>query len=55
MSLIEQIQQDITAAMKARAEQRLSTLRMMKTALKHREIEKMAPLDEKDSHSVLNT
>jgi uncharacterized protein len=55
MSLIEQIQQDITAAMKAREEQRLSTLRMMKTALKHREIEKMAPLDEKESHSVLNT
>jgi uncharacterized protein YqeY len=55
MSLIEQIQQDITAAMKAREEQRLSTLRMMKTALKHREIEKMAPLDEKESQAVLTT
>jgi hypothetical protein len=55
MSLIEQIQQDITAAMKARAEQRLSTLRMVKTALKNREIEKMAPLDEKESQAVLST
>ena len=33
MSLVEQIQKDITAAMKAREEQRLSTLRMVKTAL----------------------
>jgi hypothetical protein len=55
MSLIEQIQQDITAAMKAREEQRLSTLRMVKTALKNREIEKMAPLDEKESQAVLTT
>jgi uncharacterized protein YqeY len=55
MSLIEQIQQDITAAMKAREEQRLSTLRMVKTALKNREIEKMAPLDEKESQAILST
>jgi len=55
MSLIEQIQQDITAAMKAREEQRLSTLRMVKSALKNREIDKMAPLDEKESQTVLST
>ena len=55
MSMIEQIQKDITAAMKAREEQRLSTLRMVKTALKHREIEKMAPLDDKESQQVLST
>src|SRR5919201_644977 len=55
MTLSEQIQKDITAAMKAREEQRLSTLRMMKTALKNREIEKMAPLDDKESQQVLNT
>jgi uncharacterized protein len=55
MSLIEKIQQDITAAMKARDEQRLSTLRMVKTALKNREIEKMGPLDEKESQAVLST
>jgi len=55
MSLIEQIQKDITAAMKAREEQRLSTLRMVKTALKNREIEKMAPLDDKEAQQVLST
>jgi uncharacterized protein YqeY len=55
MSLVEQIQKDITAAMKARAEQRLSTLRMVKTALKNREIEKMAPLDDRESQAVLTT
>ena len=55
MSLIEQIQQDIIAAMKAREEHRLSTLRMVKTALKNREIEKIAPLDEKETQAVLTT
>ena len=55
MSLLDQIQKDITAAMKARDEQRLSTLRMVKTALKNREIEKMAPLDDKESQQVLST
>jgi uncharacterized protein YqeY len=55
MSLIEQIQKDITAAMKAREEARLSTLRMVKTALKNREIEKMAPLDDKEAQQVLTT
>jgi uncharacterized protein len=55
MSMIERIQNDITAAMKARDEKRLSTLRMVKTALKNREIEKMAPLDDKESQAVLTT
>jgi uncharacterized protein YqeY len=55
MSLTEQIQKDIVAAMKAREEHRLSTLRMVKSALKNREVEKMAPLDEKESQQVLTT
>jgi uncharacterized protein YqeY len=55
MSLIEQIQKDITNAMKAREEQRLSTLRMVKTALKNKEVEKMAPLDDKESQQILTT
>jgi len=55
MSLVEQIQKDMTTAMKARDEQRLSTLRMVKSALKLREVEKMAPLDEKESQAVLAT
>ena len=55
MSLVEQIQKDITTAMKARDEQRLSTLRMVKSALKNKEIEKRGPLDEKESLAVLST
>ena|SRR5882672_7480424 len=55
MSLIEQIQKDITEAMKARAEQKLSTLRMVKSALKNKEVEKMAPLDDKESQQILTT
>ena len=55
MSLIEQIQKDITGAMKAHEEKRLSCLRMVKTALKNREIDKMAPLDDKEAQQVLST
>lgn len=55
MSISEQIQKDITAAMKARDEARLSALRMVKTALKNREIEKMAPLDDNEAQKVLAT
>jgi len=53
--MIDQIQQDITGAMKARDEHRLSTLRMVKSALKNREIEKMSPLDDKEAQQVLST
>src|ERR1700682_479105 len=55
MPLIDQIQKDIVVAMKAREEHRLSTLRMVKSALKNREIDKMAPLDDKESQAVLAT
>jgi uncharacterized protein YqeY len=55
MSLIEQIQKDITTAMKGHEEKRLSCLRMVKTALKNREIDKMAPLDDKEAQQVLST
>jgi len=55
MSLIEQIQKDIIEAMKARAEHKLSTLRMVKSALKNKEVEKMAPLDDKESQQILTT
>src|SRR5437660_8260544 len=55
MSLIDQIQKDIVAAMKSRDEVRLSTLRMVKSALMNRKIEKMAELDEKESQQVLST
>lgn len=55
MSIPEQIQKDIVSAMKAREEARLSALRMVKAALKNREIEKMGPLDDNESLKVLST
>jgi hypothetical protein len=55
MGLSEQIQNDITQAMKARQEQRLSCLRMVKTALKNREVEKRGPLDDPECQQVLAT
>ena len=55
MSLTDKVAQDMTAAMKARDERRLSTLRMMKTALKNKEIDKRGPLDDKEALAVLST
>ncbi|MGH9492559.1 MAG: GatB/YqeY domain-containing protein [Terriglobales bacterium] len=55
MTLSEQIQKDITEAMRARDELRLSTLRMVKTALENRRVEKRAALDDKESQQVLGT
>ena len=55
MSIPEQIQKDLTAAMRARDELRLSTLRMVKAAFKNKEVEKRGPLDEKEALAVLST
>jgi len=55
MSITEQIQKDIVASMKSKQELRLSTLRMAKSALKNKEIDKRAPLDEKEEIAVLST
>ncbi|HKU25600.1 MAG TPA: GatB/YqeY domain-containing protein [Candidatus Sulfotelmatobacter sp.] len=55
MPLVDQIQKDIVTAMKAKDEARLSTLRMVKSALQLRQVEKMGPLDDKESHAVLST
>ena len=52
MGLVERIQQDMVAAMKARSELRLSTLRMAKAALKNREIELRHPLDDAEAQQV---
>lgn len=41
--------------MKSKQELRLSTLRMAKSALKNKEIDKRAPLDEKEEVAVLST
>jgi uncharacterized protein len=55
MGYIERIQTDLTAAMKEKDELRLSVLRMVKTALKNKEIEKMQPLSDLESLQVLQT
>ena len=55
MSLIEKIQADLTAAMKEKDELRLSVLRMVKAALKNKEIEKMRPLEGLEAQQVLQT
>jgi uncharacterized protein len=55
MTLSERVQQDMVAAMKAREEARLSTIRMIKTAIKNKEIDKRAPLDDQEAMAVLNT
>src|ERR1041385_4230313 len=55
MAISEQITKDMTAAMKARDEQRLSTLRMVKAAIQLKEVDKRGPLDDKETMQVLST
>jgi len=54
-SIAARIDQDIIIAMKARDSERTTALRMVKTALKNRQIEKRAPLDEAESLQILTT
>ena len=53
MTLVEQITADLTAAMKAQDAPRTSVLRMAKAALKNKEIDKKAPLDDAEAAKVL--
>jgi hypothetical protein len=55
MPLLDRIQKDMVEAMKAKDEARLSTVRMIKTALKKQEIDSMKPLDEATEIQVMNT
>jgi uncharacterized protein len=55
MSLLDQIQKEMVDAMKAKAEARLSTLRMIKSALKKHEIDAMKPLDEATEMQILKS
>lgn len=55
MNLLERINEDLKEAMKSRDADRLSTLRMIKTALKNKEIDKMAPLDDTEAMKMLQT
>src|SRR3989454_1052467 len=53
MALMEQVQTDMVAAMKAREEARLSALRMIKAALQKHQVDSMKPLDEAGEQQIL--
>jgi hypothetical protein len=55
MSIAEKVNADIIAAMKAHQEHRLTTLRMVKSALRSREIDKRQPLTDAEQTQVLST
>jgi uncharacterized protein len=55
MSLVEKIHEDMVGAMKQRAVDRLSTLRMVKAALKNKEIDQRSPVTDAQAVQVLTT
>ena len=55
MPIVDQVDRDITAAMKAREAERLSALRLVKTALQLRETEVPGRLDDTEALRVLGT
>ena len=55
MSLVEKIHEDMVGAMKQRSVDRLSTLRMVKSALKNKEIEQRSPVTDAQAIQVLTT
>ena len=55
MQISEKLEKDVVAAMKARDEHRLTTLRMVKSALKNKAIEKREPLTDAEEAQILTT
>jgi hypothetical protein len=55
MTFLDRINEDLKAAMKSKDPERLSTLRMVKTALKNREIDKMEALTDEEAVKVLQS
>jgi uncharacterized protein YqeY len=55
MPLLDRIQKDMVAAMKAKAPERLGAIRMIKAALKKHEVDSGKPLDEAAEMMILNT
>jgi uncharacterized protein YqeY len=53
MALLERVQADMVAAMKAKEEARLSALRMMKAALQKQQVDSMKPLDDAAEQQIL--
>ncbi len=54
-AIAEKLEADIVVAMRAKDEHRLTTLRMVKSAMKNKEIEKRAPLQEGEEQAILTT
>ena len=55
MTIAEKLENDIKTAMRAKEEHKLTTLRMVKSALKSKEIDKREPLTEAEEAAVLST
>ncbi len=55
MALKERLDQDMKQAMREKAQLRLDTIRMLKSAIKYREIELMKPLDDAGIEGVIAT
>jgi len=55
MTIVEKVGRDLVAAMKSREELRLSVLRMMKSALKLKEVELTRPLEDSEALAILRT
>ncbi len=55
MGLKERLDQDLKSAMREKAQLRLDTIRMLKSAIKYREIELMKPLDDAGILGVIST
>ena len=55
MALLDRIQTDMVAAMRAKEEMKLNAIRMIKTALKKHEVDSMKPLDEPTELQILGT
>src|SRR6202047_450569 len=55
MTIGENVQADIVVAMKAREEHKLTTLRMVKSALKNKEIDKREKLTDAEESQILTT
>jgi uncharacterized protein YqeY len=53
MALLDRIQTDMVAAMRAKEEMKLNAIRMIKTALKKHEVDSMKPLDEATELQIL--
>jgi uncharacterized protein YqeY len=55
MPILDQLQKDLVAAMKAKAEARLSALRMIKTALQKAHADSLKPIDDAAEQQILKS